>query len=143
MNLGVGSEAEVKRRNHLKIFQTLKENQLNQGSGLTPDESLIWFKQKTFFILSVFFVYSCLSEGWTWVGIQIAPSPLPPAPARGYLEPIPFHLAQFSTPVHPGGSSGLTPGLLPLQKGMIQLQKFTRLWQLLWLRIVEGVLYFL
>ena len=35
--------------------------------------------------------------------------PLPPAPARGYLEPIPFHLAQFSTPVHPGGSFGLTP----------------------------------
>ena len=34
-------------------------------------------------------------------------APPPPAPARGYLEPIPFHLAQFSTPVHPGGSSGL------------------------------------
>ena len=91
MNLGVGSEAEVKRRNHLKIFQTLKENQLNQGSGLTPDESLIWFKQKTFFILPMFFVYPCLLEGWTWVGIQIAPSP-PPSTSSGLsrTNSIPF-----------------------------------------------------
>ena len=49
--------------------------------------------------------------------IQIAPLPSPST--SGYLEPIPFHLAQFSTPVHRGGS-------LPShssQKGMIQLQK--------------------
>ena len=33
--------------------------------------------------------------------IQIAS---PSSPPRGYLEPIPFHLAQFPTPVHRGGS---------------------------------------
>ena len=51
--------------------------------------------------------------------IQIAP-PSPSTP--GYLEPIPFHLAQFPTPVQRGGS--LMP-VWPLasQKGMIQLQK--------------------
>ena len=68
-----------------------KENQLNKRSGLTPDESLIWFKQKIFFIPQMFFVYSCLSEGWTWVGIQIAPSP-PPSTSSGLsrTNSIPF-----------------------------------------------------
>ena len=45
-----------------------------------------------------------------------APSP---GSTPGYLEPIPFHLAQFSTPVHRGGD--LCPRAS--QKGMIQLQK--------------------
>ena len=79
-----------------------------------------WPKKINLHVFVFVFVLMFIGEMNSSENSNSAPSPGGTSGSTpGYLEPIPFHLAQFSTPVHRGGD--LCPRAS--QKGMIQLQK--------------------